>query len=35
VLLASQRVMPDKAIRTGYSFKYPFIRDAFKTALHP
>jgi len=35
VLLGSQRVIPEKATRTGYSFKYPLIGDALRAALHP
>ena len=35
VVLGSQRVIPEKATRTGYSFKYPLIGDALRAALHP
>lgn len=35
VVLGSQRVIPEKAARTGYSFKYPLIGDALRAALHP
>jgi hypothetical protein len=35
VLLASQRAVPEKAVRTGYVFQYPHIRAAVTAALHP
>ena len=34
VPLSSQRVMPDKAIRTGYSFSYPFVQGALQAAIN-
>ena len=34
VVLGSQRVMPDKAIRTGYRFSYPFVQGALQAAIN-
>jgi len=34
VLLGSQRVMPDKAIQTGYKFIYPLVQGAMKAAVN-
>lgn len=33
VVLASQRVVPEKITQAGYSFKYPLIGDALRAAL--
>jgi len=35
VLLGSQRVMPDKAIQTGYKFIHPLVKGAMQAAINP
>jgi NAD dependent epimerase/dehydratase family enzyme len=33
VLLASQKVMPVRTLETGYTFRYPLLRDALAEVL--
>jgi hypothetical protein len=35
VLLCSQRVLPKRAIETGYTFRYPQLEDALAAAIRP